>query len=167
MPEWFDVTKDDQGTISLKVPPETESYVAEQMRRSDYQGVTVYTGLLILQTRLAALESILGPSEVGSVAGRATPAKLQAPQTAIKRMGRVDRCRFGWRPDPRNNAKLLPDREEQETIGRARLLAAAGLSLREICRRLDRQGRPRRGKRWENAHGVLRGILRRSALKGP
>jgi hypothetical protein len=114
---------------------------------------------------LAALESILGPSEVGSVAGRGNAG--QAPRTAIKRMGRVDRCRFGWRPDPRNNAKLLPDREEQETIGRARLLAAAGLSLREICRRLDRQGRPRRGKRWENAHGVLRGILRRSALKGP
>ena len=28
MPEWFDVAKDDQGTISLKVPPSTEHYVA-------------------------------------------------------------------------------------------------------------------------------------------
>jgi hypothetical protein len=161
MPEWFDVTKDDRGTISLKVPPDTESYVAEQMRRCDDQGLHVYTAVIVLQTRLAALESILGPGEVGSVAGRATPAKLQAPRTAIKRMGRVDRCRVGWRPDPRNNAKLLPDREEQETIGRARLLAAAGLSLREICRRLDQQGRDRRGKKWQNAHSVLGEILRR------
>jgi hypothetical protein len=162
MPDWFDVAKDDQGTIALKVPPREESYVDEQMRRSDYQGVTVYTGLLILQTRLAALESILGPSEVGSVAGRATPAKLQAPRTAIKRMGRVDRCLFGWRPDPQDHGKLLPDREEQETIRRARLLAAANLSFREICRRLDQQGRPRRGKKWENAHSVLRVVLLRN-----
>jgi hypothetical protein len=166
MPEWFDIAKNDQGTIALKVPPNTESYVAQQMRRSDCEGVTLYTGLLILQTRLAALESILGPSEVGSVAGRATPAKLQARRTAIKRMGRVDRCRFGWRPDPRDNAKLLPDREEQETIGRARLLAAAGLSLREICRRLDQQGRGRRGKKWSpGGHGVLCSILAREGIR--
>jgi hypothetical protein len=160
MPEWFDVAKNDQGTIALKVPPREESYVAEQMRRSDYQGVTVYTGLLILQTRLAALESICGHGEVGSVAGRGNAD--HAARTAIKRMGRVDRCRFGWRPDPRNNAKLLPDREEQETIGRARLLAATGLSLREVCRRLDQEGRGRRGKRWQNAHSVLRVVLLRN-----
>jgi hypothetical protein len=158
MPEWFDVAKDDQGTISLKVPPNVASYVAEQMRKSNNQGVAVYTGLLILQTRLAALESICGSREVGSAMGNAG----QAPRTAIKRMGRVDRCRFGWRPDPRNNARLLPDREEQDTIGRARLLAAAKLSLREICRRLDQQGRDRRGKTWQNAHSVLRGILLRN-----
>jgi len=160
MPEWFDIAKDDQGTVALKVPPNVESYVAEQMRRSDYQGVTLYTGLLILQKRLAALEAICSHGEVGSVAGRGNAG--QAPRTAIKRMGRVDRCRFGWRPDPNNNAKLLPDREERETIGRARLLAAAGLSLREICRRLDQQGRGRRGKKWENAHSVLRAILHRN-----
>ena len=140
MPEWFDVTKDDQGTISegaalqrnITWPSKCEGAI-------DLRGVTVYTGLVILQTRLAALESICGHSQIGSEAGRGNAG--QAPRTAIKRMGRVDRCRFGWRPDPRNNAKLLPDQEEQETIGRARLLAAAGLSLREICRRLDQQGR--------------------------
>ena len=58
MPDWFDIAKDDQGTISLKVPPNAESYVAEQMRRINDQGVTVYTGLLILQARLAEVESI-------------------------------------------------------------------------------------------------------------
>ena len=163
MPEWFDVAKDDQGTISLKVPPSAENYMAEQMRKIDYQGVTVYTALVILQTRLAALKSICGHDEVGNARGNAG----QAPRTAIKRMGRVDRCRFGWRPDPRNNTKLLPDHEEQETIGRARLLAATGLSLREICRRLDQQGRGQRGKKWQNAHSVLREILlRRSPSPG-
>jgi hypothetical protein len=163
MPEWFDVTKDDQGTISLRVPPNTESYVAEQMRRSECNGVTVYTGLVILQERLATLESIC-QGGVGSARGKSNAG--QAPRTAIKRMGRVDRCPFGWRPDPRENAKLLPDREEQETIGRARLLAAAGLSLREICRRLDQQGRPRRGKKWaDGGHGLLRSILAREGIR--
>ena len=81
MPEWFDVAKDDQGTISLKVPPSAEHYVAEQMRRSDCQGVTVYTGLLILQTRLAALESICGHSEFPVRSGRRPASSANRDQT--------------------------------------------------------------------------------------
>src|SRR5208282_2853324 len=37
-------------------------------------------------------------------------------------MGRADLCRFGYRPDPRNNAKLFPEKEEQATIRRAQHL---------------------------------------------
>jgi hypothetical protein len=77
-------------------------------------------------------------------------------------MGRADRVPFGWRLDPHDNKKLLPDREEQETIRRAQFLAAAGQSLREVCRRLDQEGRGRRGKRWQNAHSVLRVVLLRN-----
>ena len=79
MPEWFDVAKDDQGTISLKVPPSTEHYVADQMRRSDCQGVTVYTGLLILQTRLAALNPSAATTRL-AMRG-ATLAKLREPRS--------------------------------------------------------------------------------------
>ncbi|MGA7701322.1 MAG: recombinase family protein, partial [Thermoguttaceae bacterium] len=79
-----------------------------------------------------------------------------------KRRGRVDRLPFGWRLHPHDNKKLLPDREEQETIRRAQFLAAAGVSLREICRRLDQEGRGRRGKKWEGSHSVLRTILLRN-----
>jgi hypothetical protein len=38
MPEWFDIAKDDQWTVSLKVPPNVENYVAEQLRRSGVAG---------------------------------------------------------------------------------------------------------------------------------
>jgi len=155
MPDWFDLAKDDQGAISLKVPPNLESYVAEQMRRSDDQGVAVYTGLLILQARLAEVESICLTARIPSAKVNGT----RSQPTSIKRTGRADRLPFGWKLDPRNDKRLLPDREEQKTICRARFLRAAGLSLREICRRLDQEGRPRRGKRWENGHSVLRGVL--------
>ena len=155
MPEWFDVAKDDQGTISLKVPPSTEHYVAEQMRRSDCQGVTVYTGLLILQTRLAALESIASIPTAKLGGDRSQP-------TTIKRRGRADRLLFGWRLHPQDNKKLVPDSEEQKTIRRAQVLAAAGLSFREVCRRLDQEGRGRRGKLWTGAHSVLRAVLLRN-----
>ena len=157
MPEWFDIAKDDRGTISLKVPPSAESYVAEQMRRIDYQGVTVYTALLVLQARLAALEAICLTASIPT-------AKVKGDRTqptTIRRLGRADRLPFGWRLHPQNNKKLVPDREEQETIRRAQFLRAAGLSLREICRRLDQEGRGRRGKKWEGSHSVLGTILRR------
>jgi hypothetical protein len=63
---------------------------------------------------------------------------------------------------PRDGKKLVPDSEEQKTICRAQFLRAAGLSFREVCQRLDQESRPRRGKRWENGYGVLRGVLLRN-----
>ena len=77
-------------------------------------------------------------------------------------MGRVDRLPFGWRLHPQDDKKLVPDKEEQKTIHQAQFLRAEGLSYREICRRLDQEGRPRRGKRWENGHSVLMGVLLRN-----
>jgi hypothetical protein len=164
MLNYFDVAKpDDRGIVSLKVPFNAEADLAEEFRRADLRGLSFGAAIVILQRRIAALESICHGG-VDSAGGRSNAGQVR--RTAIKRMGRVDRCRFGWRPDPRNNAKLLPDREEQETIGRARLLAATGLSLLEICRRLDQQGRDRRGKKWSpGGHGVLRAILARQGIR--
>lgn len=113
-----------------------------------------------IEARLTALEAIPRVTEVGSTGGRATAG--QAP-TPIKRMGRLDRCRFGYRPDPRDNSKLLPDKQEQDTIHRAQLLRSFGLPLREVCRRLDKEGRERRGKKWAGSHSGLRDILQREA----
>ena len=72
-------------------------------------------------------------------------------------MGRVDRCRFGWRVSPSNNQNLWPDLEEQKTIRIAKDFAAQGLSYRENPQRLDQLGRPRRGKKWSpGGHGLRR-----------
>jgi len=129
------------------------------MRRSDLRGVSACAGLLILQTRLAELESICLTAGIPTAKVNGTRSQPRA----IKRMGRTDRRPFGWRPDPHDGRKLLPDSEEQKTIRRAQFLAAARLSLREVCRRLDREGRGRRGKKWEASHSILGAILRREA----
>ncbi|MFZ1933944.1 MAG: recombinase family protein [Thermoguttaceae bacterium] len=132
--------------------------MAEEIRRNDTYNLSPYAGLLILEDRLAKVESICLTASIPT-------AKVKGDRsqpTAIKRIGRVDRLRFGWRLDPHDDKRLLPDREEQETIRRAQFLAAADLSLREICRRLDQEGRGRRGKKWEGSHSVLRTILLRN-----
>ncbi len=132
--------------------------MAEEIRRNDTYNLSPYAGLLILEDRLAKVESICLTASIPT-------AKVKGDRsqpTAIKRIGRVDRLRFGWRLDPHDDKRLLPDREEQETIRRAQFLAAAGVSLREICRRLDQEGRGRRGKTWEGSHSILGTILLRN-----
>ena len=54
----LDVSKDDRGSYSLKAPPGREGELAEEIRRSDTYNLSPYAGLLILQARLAELESI-------------------------------------------------------------------------------------------------------------
>ncbi len=155
--QWFDVAKDDRGTI-LKVPPSQEQDLAEVMRRSDLSGLPLFAAILVLQDRLAALESICLTASIPT-------AKLggdRSQPTAIRRRTRADRVPFGWKLDARDNKKLIPDRQEQETIRRAQFLARAGLSLREVCRRLDQEGRGRRGKKWQGGHSVLTSVLRRN-----
>jgi hypothetical protein len=181
MAAWFGVSQDDR----LKVQSGYESEVNGQIRLGRHKGVPSYAAIIMLQNqiagledrivalqgqieshhdaaisaveeRVATLESIPRVTEVGSAGGRVNAG--QAP-TAIKRMGRADRPPFGWRLHPRDDKKLLPDREEQDTIHQARLLRSYGLSLREVCRRLDQQGRGRRGKKWEESHSILRAIL--------
>jgi hypothetical protein len=142
----------------LKAPPGREGELAEEIRRNDTYNLSPYAGLLILEDRLAKVESICLTASIPTAKVKGN----RSQPTAIKRIGRVDRLRFGWRLDPHDDKRLLPDREEQETIRRAQFLAAADLSLREICRRLDQEGRGRRGKKWEGSHSVLRTILLRN-----
>jgi hypothetical protein len=154
----LDVSQNDCGSYSLKAPPGRERELAEEIRRSDFYALSPYAGLLILQDRIAALESICLTASIPT-------AKVKGDRsqpTAIKRRGRIDRLPFGWRLDPHDNKRLLPDREEGETIRRAQFLAAAGVSLREVCRLLDQECRGRRGKKWEGSHSVLRTILLRN-----
>ncbi len=107
-----------------------------------------------LEARIAALEAGLGALEAGQ--GQ-VPPRIKRRVSPIKRMGRVDRCRFGWRVSPSNNQNLWPDLEEQKTIRIAKDFAAQGLSYRENPQRLDQLGRPRRGKKWSpGGHGLRR-----------
>jgi hypothetical protein len=157
----FQVSEDDRGNLCLKPAPTLVSQLLEELQpgdRRNVNGVSTNAGLLVLQKRVAELEAIcltLQPpiAKVGS--SRSVP-------TSIKRRGRADRIQFGWRLDPRDKTKLVPDYEELKTIARARALAATGNSLREVCRLLDKEGRTRRGKPWKNAHSMLATILRRN-----
>ncbi|MFZ1937121.1 MAG: recombinase family protein [Thermoguttaceae bacterium] len=154
----LDVLKNDRGGYSLKAPPGRERELAEEIRSNEFRNLSPFAGLLILQARLEEVESICLTASIPT-------AKVKGDRsqpTAIKRTGRIDRLPFGWRLHPHDNKKLLPDREEQETIRRAQFLAAAGVSLREICRRLDQEGRGRRGKKWEGSHSILGTILLRN-----
>jgi len=67
-------------------------------------------------------------------------------------MGRADLCRFGYRPDPRNNAKLFPEKEEQATIRRAQHLREGTMgkfkshadrrpAMIPVVRRMRREGK--------------------------
>jgi hypothetical protein len=81
----------------------------------------------------------------------------------VPRMTRLDRCPYGWRPNPKNPAELVPHWNEQEVI---RHMFDAhkqkGLSGRALCRYLDASGFRRRGlKKWVGAHGIVRAILAR------
>ncbi len=165
---YFDVWKDDFGNLNLKIPPKLQGQCQEEFRNCGQRGLLVYYAVFALQSRLDQLEkrlisveSIPRVTEIASATD--TVNGVQPPLSPLKRMGRADLCRFGYRPDPRNNAKLLPDKEEQATIRRAQHLRSFGLSLREVCRTLDQEGRARRGKKWDGSQSVLRAILRREA----
>ncbi len=97
----------DRGVATLNVPPTYEADLAEEIRRSDFRGVDMYAAILILQERIAALEAIPRVTEVASASGKPTAGQASKP---IERLGRLDRCRFGYRPDPRDNKRLVPDK---------------------------------------------------------
>jgi hypothetical protein len=85
------------------------------------------------------------------------------PETKGRRMTRLDRCPFGWKPHPKNPLLLTEDWNEQETI---RFMLDAqkhrGLGLRALCRYLDSLGLKRRGKQWAGAHSLVGSILERA-----
>jgi hypothetical protein len=155
----LDVRKDEHGNLILEIPRSMQLDFDEEFRTSGQRGVSVPAAVLLLQSRLSRLEEIPRVAEVACAGGKGSAG--QAPK-AIKRLGRADLCRFGFRPDPHNDKRLVPDKQEQETIRRAQLLRSFGLSFREVCRKLDCEGRDRRGKKWEGSHSVLAGILRRA-----
>ena len=91
------------------------------------------------------------------------------PDTNARRMTRLDRCPFGWKPHPKNPAVLIQDTAEQQSILRLVEMAQdPKASYRELCRRLDAVGCKRRGgKKWAGAHGLVRSILRREGILTP
>lgn len=89
------------------------------------------------------------------------PDRPQPKRVAVKRPRRVE---FGFRW---SGCALVEDDDEQETLARIRDLHAAGVSLRGICRQLDVEGRPRRGKTWANAWSLVRQIVGRGASSRP
>ena len=162
--DFVDVSKDAHGNLVLKIPFSRKDDLAKEMREAELRGLRLDAALLVLQTRLAEVESVCLTASVPSSVPSVKVGGPRSPDqpTSLKRRTRRDRVPFGWRIAPADDRRLLPDRDEQTTIRRAQILHAAGESLREVCRRLDYENRPRRGKRWQGSHSVLAGILRRN-----
>ena len=82
------------------------------------------------------------------------------------RMGRPDRCLFGYRPHSKIPWRLVEDSDEQQTIQVIRQLALdhPEIGPRTICRTLDSLGRNRRGKRWATGgHSLVAAIIKRES----
>jgi hypothetical protein len=133
-----------------------------------------------ISTELACLESESAESQASAepletLAGlcqrvAALEARLirRRPATNGRRMTRLDRCPYGWKPHPHNPAVLIQDEVEQQTIYCLVEMAQVSISFRELCRQLDAHGRKRRGgKKWAGAHGLVRSILRREGILTP
>ena len=113
-------------------------------------------------TMLAGLAQL----EREQIVERTSDAMLRH-QGAGRRMGRVDRCPFGWRASGVPDGKLEADEQEQAIIARIVALRASGESYRSICRVLDQEGIGRRdGKTWATCPGMIPVILRRSGVLG-
>jgi len=87
------------------------------------------------------------------------------------------RLPYGWRSDPDDPARMLPDEYELEIIEKIKAFSQEGLSLRKIVKRLtDLEYQPRKVDRmfkgrtvqvkgkWH--HGTIRNILSRIELDG-
>jgi hypothetical protein len=120
--------------------------------------------LAVLCQRVAAMETL--PERVATLERRLVKRR---PNINARRMTRLDRCPFGWKPHPHNPAVLIQDTAEQQTIFRLVEMAQdSQTTLRELCRRLDAIGCERRGgKKWAGAHGLVRSILRREGVLTP
>ena len=120
MPEWFDVAKDDQGIISLKVPPSAENYMAEQMRKIDYQGVTVYTGAGHSANSIGGARIHLRPQRGWQCEGQRRPSSANRDQTHGA-CGPLP-LRLAARPTQQHEAAARPGRARNNppgpTVGR-------------------------------------------------
>ena len=85
-------------------------------------------------------------------------------QAEGRRMTRVDRCPYGWRPDPSDPRRLIQDADEQAIMGTTiPALQRAGKGPRAIARSLNEAGLRCRSKEW--SHSAVRSILRRDGWK--
>ncbi len=96
-----------------------------------------------------------------------TSARMKFHQSNGLRMGRADRCPYGWRYDPTselnkhgNPGGMVTDEEEQRNINRILACDIGGLSSREIAAHLNGDGHFCRGKPWN--HQLVCRILARS-----
>jgi DNA invertase Pin-like site-specific DNA recombinase len=82
-------------------------------------------------------------------------------QAEGRRMTRIDRCPYGWRPDPNDPKWLIKDHEEQGIMTtKIQDLRREGKGPRAIARSLNEAGLRCRGKLW--THSAVRSILRRN-----
>ncbi len=101
-----------------------------------------------------------------------TRAAMRRHQSEGRRMSH--RLPYGWRPDPKDDARMLPNPYEQEVIKRVMLLHKHDFGHRAIARQLAIEGyEPRKiEKRWKNGrigykagkwtHKLVGAILRRA-----
>jgi len=82
-------------------------------------------------------------------------------QAEGRRMTRMDRCPYGWRPDPNDQKRLIEDPDEQAIMTTTiQALRREGKGPRAIARSLNEAGQRCRGKAW--THSTIRSILRRN-----
>src|SRR5262249_41329292 len=93
-----------------------------------------------------------------------TSKAMRKYQAEGRRMTRLDRCPYGWRPDPNDPKRLIQDADEQAIMGTTiPALHRAGKGPRAIARSLNEAGLPCRGKAW--SHSTIRSILHRNGQK--
>jgi len=107
------------------------------------------------------LKMVFDQLEREQTAERTSDSMKRHQYAGGRRMGRPDRCPFGWRAVDGKGLEEEP--AEQVAIRRIKELHAAGLSLRQICVRLDDEGIGRRGKNWKEAARLVGAILEREA----
>jgi site-specific DNA recombinase len=90
-----------------------------------------------------------------------TSKAMRKYQAEGRRMTRMDRCPYGWRPDPNDPKRLIEDPDEQAMMGTTiPALHREGKGPRAIARSLNDAGLRCRGKEW--SHSAVRSIVRRN-----
>jgi DNA invertase Pin-like site-specific DNA recombinase len=92
-----------------------------------------------------------------------TSKAMRKYQAEGRRMTRMDRCPYGWRPDPNDPRRLIQDPDEQAMMDTTiPALHREGKGPRAIARSLNKAALRCRGKEW--SHSSVRSILRRTQL---
>ncbi|HUU15851.1 MAG TPA: hypothetical protein VMW72_01775 [Sedimentisphaerales bacterium] len=126
-------------------------------------------GQFVKQTLEAGLQL-----RVGILREQAGNAMLKYQQAGRRMSARLP---FGWRSDPDDPSRMLPDEYELEIIEKIQAFRQEGLSLRKIAKRLtDLEYVPRKVDRLFNGrtvqikgkwhHGLIHNILSRIELGG-